>query len=162
MLPGKRRRRSSRSRRPTKSTATAGEVSLEVIATREVFVRGRRQGRAKSLCQITRFAMRDVIIVQVARRLRPVRSPRRTCPPLKEPLEFHSRLQYRSCVPPVESRMSLSRRAFLSATAPLPFLGLPHAFASERRRPRVAAVYTVFFRRSHAFNILENFFLPYL
>jgi hypothetical protein len=58
---------------------------------------------------------------------------------------------------------TLSRRTFLSATAPLPFLGsLSNAFAGERRRPRVAAVYTVFFRRSHAFNILENFLLPYL
>jgi hypothetical protein len=36
------------------------------------------------------------------------------------------------------------------------------ATADEPRRLRVAAVYTVFRRRSHAFDILENFLEPYL
>jgi hypothetical protein len=34
--------------------------------------------------------------------------------------------------------------------------------ASLKRRPKVAAVFTEFRYRSHAFNILENFFQPYL
>lgn len=36
------------------------------------------------------------------------------------------------------------------------------AFAIADRRPRVAAIYTVFRFRSHAYDILENFFRPYL
>src|SRR5919109_5279257 len=56
---------------------------------------------------------------------------------------------------------SLTRRGFLAATAPLPLMGF-NALAGEPRCPRVAAVYTRFFRRSHAFNILENFLWPYL
>src|SRR5205823_1900653 len=59
------------------------------------------------------------------------------------------------------AKPAVTRRGFLAATAPLPLLGFG-ALAGEPRRPRVAAVYTRFFRRSHAFNILENFFLPYL
>ncbi len=55
-----------------------------------------------------------------------------------------------------------SRRHFLGAAgAALAGAGLVSA-AQERRRPRVAAVYTVFRRRSHAFNILESCLLPYL
>ena len=60
-----------------------------------------------------------------------------------------------------EAEPSLRRRDFLVATAALPLLRAGLA-AGERRRPRVAAVYTIFRRRSHAFNILENFLLPYL
>src|SRR5262245_6583477 len=109
--------------------------------------------------------MRGVIIVQVARRRCGACTEEMTPHPRRKmPLEFHSRVQYRSCVPPPWRipMPSLSRRAFLSAAAPLPLLGLSHAFAGEQRRPRAVAVYSVFFRRSHAFNILENFLLPYL
>jgi hypothetical protein len=60
--------------------------------------------------------------------------------------------------------MNLSRRHFLQLSA----LAAPlasTAWAGDEpppRRPRVAAVYTVFRFRSHAFNILENFLTPYL
>lgn len=56
---------------------------------------------------------------------------------------------------------TLTRRQFLASTAALPLLAadLP---AQPARRPRVAAIYTVFRFRSHAHNILENFLTPYL
>src|SRR5947209_12583775 len=58
----------------------------------------------------------------------------------------------------------LSRRRFLQATAAsLPVLGAAELPAMQpARRPRVAAIYTVFRFRSHAHNILENFLTPYL
>jgi len=52
---------------------------------------------------------------------------------------------------------SWTRRRFLGSLAAAAALG-----AEPPRRLRVAAVYTVFRRRSHAFNILENFLEPYL
>src|ERR1017187_8962832 len=54
----------------------------------------------------------------------------------------------------------LSRRHFLAAAASLPLLAtnLP---AQPVRRPRVAAIYTIFRFRSHAHNILETFLMPY-
>jgi hypothetical protein len=57
-----------------------------------------------------------------------------------------------------------SRRGFLGgiAAAGLGVLTAPGAQAGPAKRLRVAAVYTVFRRRSHAFNILENFLEPYL
>lgn len=57
---------------------------------------------------------------------------------------------------------ALTRRQFLGGAATtLPCLGAALA-AQPARRPRVAAVYTVFRFRSHAHNILENFLMPYL
>lgn len=60
---------------------------------------------------------------------------------------------------------ALTRRDFLhaSAAAAAPLLGtaLP-AQEQPRRRPRIAAVYTLFRHRSHAHVILENFLHPYL
>jgi hypothetical protein len=58
-----------------------------------------------------------------------------------------------------------SRRAFLISAgagtlgARLPALGQDEA--AKPRRPRVAAIFTVFRFRSHAYNILENFLGPY-
>lgn len=59
--------------------------------------------------------------------------------------------------------MPLSRRSFLAASAGTVLRpGLRGAEPPPARRPRVAAVYTVFRHRSHAQNILENFLQPYL
>jgi hypothetical protein len=58
-----------------------------------------------------------------------------------------------------EQRSSWTRRHFLAGMA-AGVAGL--ATAGPPRRLRVAAIYTVFRRRSHAFNILENFLEPYL
>lgn len=60
-------------------------------------------------------------------------------------------------------RPPLDRRQFLIGSA----AGLGCCFttplsAEPLRRPRVAAIFTVFRFRSHAFNLLENFFQPYL
>src|SRR5882724_9391796 len=59
----------------------------------------------------------------------------------------------------------LSRRRFLQTAAAVAAPALAaldlHA-AQAAKRPRVAAVYTVFRFRSHAHNILENFLTPYL
>jgi hypothetical protein len=52
-----------------------------------------------------------------------------------------------------------SRRQFLGGVLAA---GLGTVAGPPARRLRVAAVYTVFRRRSHAFNILENFLAPYL
>jgi hypothetical protein len=59
-----------------------------------------------------------------------------------------------------------SRRRFLQAAGAclgggmaLPALGVR---AAERKRPRVAAIFTVFHYRSHAHVLLENFLEPYL
>src|SRR6516165_1245995 len=52
-----------------------------------------------------------------------------------------------------------SRRQFLGSALAA---GLTTALPDPPRRLRVAAIYTVFRRRSHAFNILENFLQPYL
>jgi len=61
--------------------------------------------------------------------------------------------------------MRHTRREFLAgslATAALPGVwGAGEAAVRNRKRPRVAAVFTVFRFRSHAYNILENFFKPY-
>lgn len=55
------------------------------------------------------------------------------------------------------------RRLFAGASAAaLGTLGIPAWAAAPPRRPRVAAVFTELRFRSHAFNILENFFRPYL
>jgi hypothetical protein len=61
------------------------------------------------------------------------------------------------------SNAFLSRRRFLAAAGGA-FLGGAALQAAQQpqRRPRVAAIYTVFRRRSHAFNILESFLRPYL
>jgi hypothetical protein len=58
----------------------------------------------------------------------------------------------------------LTRRSLLASAsvATLGALGLPAWGASPTRRPRVAAIFTELRFRSHAFNILENFFQPYL
>jgi hypothetical protein len=58
----------------------------------------------------------------------------------------------------------VTRRRFLQTTglAALGAAGLPAWAAQQPRRPRVAALYTVFFHRSHAHVILEKFLRPYL
>lgn len=62
-------------------------------------------------------------------------------------------------VPPIMN--TFTRRHFLTSAATAPLLAniLP---AQPPRRPRVAAIYTVFRFRSHAHNILENFLTDYL
>ena len=57
---------------------------------------------------------------------------------------------------------TITRRQLLGATAVLPLLGTTLPATQPARRPRVAAIYTVFRFRSHAHNILENFLMPYL
>jgi hypothetical protein len=57
---------------------------------------------------------------------------------------------------------TITRRQLLGATAVLPLLGTTLPANQPARRPRVAAIYTVFRFRSHAHNILENFLTPYL
>lgn len=60
---------------------------------------------------------------------------------------------------------SLTRRQFLTRTAAgglATGLYAHSAAASPGKRPRVAAIFTEFRFRSHAYNILENFFRPYL
>ena len=57
---------------------------------------------------------------------------------------------------------ALTRRRFFAAAAGLPILASTLPAAQGNRRPRVAAIYTVFRFRSHAHNILENFLKPYL
>lgn len=54
---------------------------------------------------------------------------------------------------------AFTRREFLGMASALPALALA---GEQPRRPRVAAIYTVFRFRSHAHNILENFLTPYL
>jgi hypothetical protein len=54
-----------------------------------------------------------------------------------------------------------SRRRFLGSLAAAGVNSLASG-GGQARRLRVAAVYTVFRQRSHAFNILENFLAPYL
>src|SRR5687768_2587319 len=60
----------------------------------------------------------------------------------------------------------LTRRDFLAAggalAATLSTNWLPRLDAADARRPKVAAIFTEFRFRSHAYNILENFFRPYL
>ena len=60
-------------------------------------------------------------------------------------------------------KRNLVRRDFLSAAAAaaLPLVWPSTALAGAQRRPRVAAIFTEFRFRSHAFNILENFLGPY-
>src|SRR5437762_5749869 len=56
-----------------------------------------------------------------------------------------------------------SRRNFLAATAMTPLTALAGEAGEEpRRRPRVAAIYTKFYNRSHAHVILQCFLRPYL
>src|SRR2546429_9846921 len=57
---------------------------------------------------------------------------------------------------------TLTRRELLGTAAALPFFGTNLPAGEQARRPRVAAIYTVFRFRSHAHNILENFLTPYL
>ncbi len=52
-------------------------------------------------------------------------------------------------------------RQFLTTAAALPLLA-SNLRAQPTRRPRVAAIYTIFRFRSHAHNILENFLCPFL
>lgn len=60
-------------------------------------------------------------------------------------------------------RPQLDRRQFLiGSTAGLGSCLLSPLSAEPVRRPRVAAIFTVFRFRSHAFNLLENCFKPYL
>lgn len=56
------------------------------------------------------------------------------------------------------------RRAFLKAGGAVLTTGVlgSTGSAQQTRRPRVAAVFTVFRYRSHAYDILENFIRPYL
>ncbi|MCI0465367.1 MAG: hypothetical protein L0Z62_51255 [Gemmataceae bacterium] len=56
----------------------------------------------------------------------------------------------------------LSRRMFLGAAGAAAFGVAGLEAAQERKRPRVAAIYTVFHHRSHAHVILEKFLRPYL
>ncbi len=58
----------------------------------------------------------------------------------------------------------VSRREFLQYSALVGTLALGgHAFGAQNaRRPKVAAIFTEFRFRSHAYNILENFLRPYL
>src|ERR1700674_5039269 len=63
--------------------------------------------------------------------------------------------------PEVHIMSNITRRQFLGAAA-VPILGANLPGAQPARRPRVAAIYTVFRFRSHAHNILENFLMPYL
>src|SRR5262245_61047205 len=55
----------------------------------------------------------------------------------------------------------LTRRQFVAGMATLAGLGSVSLAAEAKKRPRVAAVYTVFRHRSHAHVILENFLEPY-
>jgi hypothetical protein len=59
---------------------------------------------------------------------------------------------------------SITRRWFLrtAAAGTLAVAGIPGVASQARRRPRVAAIYTVFTHRSHAHVILEKFLRPYL
>jgi hypothetical protein len=57
---------------------------------------------------------------------------------------------------------AFDRRQFLAAAAGAALAGPLSAAQDRPRRPRVAAVYTVFHYRSHAHVILENFLRPYL
>ena len=61
---------------------------------------------------------------------------------------------------PYLTRRDLLQRSALAAGAC--FAGAPLAFSSPQRKPKVAALFTEFRLRSHAYNILENFFEPYL
>jgi hypothetical protein len=54
-----------------------------------------------------------------------------------------------------------TRRQFVLAAAALTGLGRLTPAAEPKKRPRVAAVYTVFSHRTHAHDILENFLEPY-
>ena len=58
------------------------------------------------------------------------------------------------------TRRDLLVRSAAWTLAPALFAGT--ATAGNRKRPRVAAIFTEFRFRSHAYNILENFFRPYL
>jgi hypothetical protein len=58
--------------------------------------------------------------------------------------------------------MQITRRRALQSLAAAPLLAAPVAAGQPRRRPRIAAVYTVCHHRSHAHVILENFLTPYL
>lgn len=56
---------------------------------------------------------------------------------------------------------ALTRRQFVASVAATSLI--PSTLTAQpARRPRVAAIYTVFRFRSHAHNILENFLTPYL
>lgn len=59
---------------------------------------------------------------------------------------------------------NVDRRAFFKASSALATTGILGApgLALQPKRPRVAAVFTVFRFRSHAYDILENFIRPYL
>src|SRR5215475_9302660 len=54
-----------------------------------------------------------------------------------------------------------TRRQFVLTAAALLGAGRLPAAEGPKKRPRVAAVYTVFRHRSHAHDILENFLEPY-
>jgi hypothetical protein len=56
----------------------------------------------------------------------------------------------------------LSRRSLLAASAGAVFAPKLWGADPPAKRPKVAAIYTVFRHRSHAQNVLENFLQPYL
>ena len=62
-------------------------------------------------------------------------------------------------------RGNWTRRTFAQSLAlggvMLPSMAQPHTIDSAAKRPRVAAIFTVFRFRSHAYNILENFLGAY-
>jgi hypothetical protein len=58
--------------------------------------------------------------------------------------------------------MRVTRRQTLHALLAAPLLAAPLGAGQPRRRPRIAAIYTVCYQRSHAHVLLENFLTPYL
>src|SRR5205085_11261007 len=61
-----------------------------------------------------------------------------------------------------KTHMSLTRRQALQAMFGVPLVAAAGVRAEPARRPRVAAVYTVCYHRSHAHVLLENFLTPFL
>jgi hypothetical protein len=62
---------------------------------------------------------------------------------------------------PVSSDCHPTRRQFVVGAAALSGLGTLASAIETKKRPKVAAIYTVFRHRSHAHDILENFLEPY-
>ncbi|HWY87503.1 MAG TPA: hypothetical protein VNX28_12295 [Gemmataceae bacterium] len=60
--------------------------------------------------------------------------------------------------------MPITRRQALQAAVGAPLLGAAPLWGAQqpRRRPRIAAIYTVCYHRSHAHVLLENFLTPFL
>ena len=94
-----------------------------------------------------------------------LRSPRRRLKPATTGTRLTGPPQMKQSQ--IERVTPVSRRTAIQAGAlgllGLPLLGAAAAEAgSQRRRPRIAVVYTVCHQRSHAHVILENFLTPYL